>query len=76
MTTNNNRCIGEADARTKETGHAEAQPTSKTIESNSSTGRPLFHPLRWRGAALIEFALLLEWLALAAVIGLLMWGAR
>jgi len=45
-------------------------------QSKDSSDRPLFHPLRWRGAVLIELALLIEWLALAAVIGLLLWGTR
>lgn len=47
MTKINDRRLGEADARTKETGHAEAQPTSKTIVLHSSTDRPLYLPLRW-----------------------------
>lgn len=32
---------------TKKKGHAEAQPTSKSIEQHSSTDRPLYLPLRW-----------------------------
>lgn len=47
MTSSHNRRHGEDGARTREKGRAEAQPTSKSINPNSSTDRPLSLALRW-----------------------------